>query len=702
MKLRLLMIVIIVPLLALAGYFDSKLMEVERQSARIATDAAIHVAQQVHVNDLIHELQKERGYSAGFISSGGVNFPGKLTDQRQETDRVIPEVRQQTGFIAQARPVPFDRAVQSLARIADMRGQVSNLEISVPDMARYYTAIINDLLLVAYPLGTDGTDSSLISLEGTLAILAAAKERAGLERAMGATGLGGGFDSGIYSNFLQHGGAQTALLTEIAKQQGNAALTDALYATPEFAAVNAARAAIVAGRDSGDFGDLDAPDWFRISTGWIDAMRAAELGLARQIDMQAETLLVASAAKLQWTTWTSILSIFLIGLLALCAFEWLSWRIKRLTKVVSGFAEGDFRRFVPDVKGSDEISQMARAIYHFKQETLALRKEAEEMKASDEAALNAKHGKVVELVTEGLAALARADITCHFDTPLDSGYDSIRTDFNSASERLRSVLNSIATTISQLDQSSARMKASSVDLASRSNEQGRTIQDTTAKFSGLSAEMEEFGQDVKSASELAGHAREQATRSADLMQSAVAAMDRIRTSSEQIGDIISLIEDISFQTNLLALNAGVEAARAGDAGRGFAVVASEVRALAQRASDASMEIKSLVEESGTHVQEGGALVDRTGAALAEISKEIMQVDDVLGRISKGSQAQISSLRNLSSAMKTINDLTGQNMAMADDTRTGSENIAEHSGHLAALIRDFKLEPDGQRGRARAA
>lgn len=702
MKLRYLMIVIIVPLIALASYFDSKMMAEERQTVSLATDAATRVAQQAYVNDLIHELQKERGYSAGFISSGGVNFPGQLIDQRGETDTAMPAVRQQTGFIAQARPAPFGRAVQALNQIEDMRGQVSRLEISVPDMARYYTGIINDLLLVAYPIDTDGADKALTSLEGTLALLAAAKERAGLERAMGATGLGGGFAAQVYNNFLQHGGAQAALLTEITKRQGNTTLTDELYATPEFAAVSAARMSIVAGRDAGDFGSLAAPDWFRISTGWIDALRAAEFNLAQQIDARAQTLLGESTAKLQKTTWTGIIAITLIGLLALCAFEWMSWRIKRLTKVVNGFAEGDFGQFVPDIKRNDEISRMAKAIYHFKQETLALRREAEEMKASDEAALNAKHGKVVELVTEGLAALARADLTCHFDTPLDSGYDSIRTDFNSASERLRSVLNAIATTVSQLDQSSARMKASSVDLASRSNEQGRTIKDTTEKVSDLSTEMEEFGQDVKSASELAGRAREQATRSADLMQSAVAAMDRIRTSSEQIGDIISLIEDISFQTNLLALNAGVEAARAGDAGRGFAVVASEVRALAQRASDASMEIKSLVEESGTHVQEGGALVDRTGAALEEISKEIMQVDDVLGRISKGSQGQIASLRNLSSAMKTINDLTGQNMAMADDTRAGSEDIAERSGHLAALIRDFKLEQDGQRGRARAA
>ena len=235
------------------------------------------------------------------------------------------------------------------------------------------------------------------------------------------------------------------------------------------------------------------------------------------------------------------------------------------------------------------------------------------------------------------------------------------------------------------------MKSSALDLTRRSTEQLVTIRDTATKVSELSSEVEVFGQEIQSATSLAGNARTQATKSADLTQSAVDAMGRIRASSDQIGAIIEMIEDISFQTNLLALNAGVEAARAGSAGRGFAVVASEVRALAQRASDASMEIKTLVDESRVHVKEGGDLVDQAGVALQEIVAEIMQVDDVLSRVSDRSQGQIGSLRNLSSAMIVINDLADKNMAMADDTSTASEDIAKYAGQLAALINDFKLQ-----------
>jgi len=155
-----------------------------------------------------------------------------------------------------------------------------------------------------------------------------------------------------------------------------------------------------------------------------------------------------------------------------------------------------------------------------------------------------------------------------------------------------------------------------------------------------------------------------------------------------------MIDEISFQTNLLSLNAGVEAARAGPAGVGFAVVASEVGALAQRASEATLEIKELVEESERHVLAGSDLVGETGEALHKISEEITRVDTVLERVSEGSKTQVSSLKDLSVAMNQINNLAGQNTVMADETRSSSREIAKRSQDLASAIGDFKLSLDG--------
>lgn len=515
---------------------------------------------------------------------------------------------------------------------------------------------------------------------------------------MGSTGLAAGFSGPVYQNFLQQAGAQQALLSETVKRLNSTKFSDALFASSAFVAIQTAREAIVRGAASGDSGSLTAAQWFQTSTAWIDVLRAAGVEKAEEISALAATNQVQSEAMLQYTMLQGAFSILAIGIFAIGSFEMMIHRIKVLTTVVYGFAKGDFTKFVPSINRKDEISQMARAIYHFKQETLALRREAEKMKASDEADLNARHGKVVELVTEGLAASARSDLTCHFDQKIEGGYDQIREDFNSASSQLRNILEAIATTVADLDRAASGMNASALDLASRTNEQVKTIRDTASRVHDRSSEVEVFGKDIVSASSLAGNAREQATSSAAVMREAVAAMDRIRGSSEQIGAIISMIEDISFQTNLLALNAGVEAARAGSAGLGFAVVASEVRALAQRASQAAMDIKKLVDESGRHVKAGGDLVDQTGAALDDISEGIMLVDDILARIAAGSKSQISGLRSLSTAVNAINELAGRNMAMADDTKSSSYEIALRSQQLAGLIHDFKLEPKGAQAR----
>ncbi|WP_165595916.1 methyl-accepting chemotaxis protein [Tritonibacter horizontis] len=675
----------------------------------IATESATATIAGANIlNSLVHELQKERGYSAGFIASAGKNFPAELDLQRRDTETALGHV-QANAEMLRGRDVQLYEATQArLQQLSDIRVSVDAFDLTVPQMAAFYTGTINMLLDLARPefvseVAEAKRAADALTLQRALLLartmVGGAKERAGLERAMGATGLGGGFSLAVHDRFVSLGGGQQALLIEATNLIDGPGWKASLESEPEYQAISAARQRIIAGYETGDFGGLTAPEWFKISSDWINLLRQRELSLGADI----EALKVEVLADVK-QTYRELLAIGIIAsvavtLFAIGTFEWMIFRINRLTKVVDGFAKGQFDLFIKGIEGRDEISRMARVIYTFKQETLAMRRAAEELKESDEALLNAKHGRVVDLVTEGLAALAEADLTCHFDDPLDPEYDKIRSDFNSASERLRGVLALIARTVEDLDRSSADMKSSALDLAGRTTEQVSTIQETTGRVERLAEEFDEFGQDVRSAAGMAGNARERANGSAKVVREAVSAMGRIKESSEKIANIISLIDDISFQTNLLALNAGVEAARAGEAGRGFAVVASEVRALAQRSSAAALEIKVLIEESGRQVEDGVSLVDRTGHALGEISEEITNVDDVLTRISRTSEAQISALHSLSEAMGVLNSLASQNTAVAETTRMASGGIAAHASDLAGLVADFRLHGTAQAGSA---
>ena len=175
-----------------------------------------------------------------------------------------------------------------------------------------------------------------------------------------------------------------------------------------------------------------------------------------------------------------------------------------------------------------------------------------------------------------------------------------------------------------------------------------------------------------------------------MVRQAVEAMGAIAKSSQQISQIIGVIDEIAFQTNLLALNAGVEAARAGDAGRGFAVVASEVRALAQRSAEAAKEIKSLISASTTQVDNGVKLVGETGNALDRITSQVADINNVISEIAAGAHEQATGLVQVNTAITQMDQVTQQNAAMVEEATAASHSLSQETAQLSDLIGQFKV------------
>lgn len=172
---------------------------------------------------------------------------------------------------------------------------------------------------------------------------------------------------------------------------------------------------------------------------------------------------------------------------------------------------------------------------------------------------------------------------------------------------------------------------------------------------------------------------------------AVENMRAIRQTSERMGEVLDLVDQVAFQTNLLALNAAVEAARAGEHGRGFAVVAYEVRELAQRCGMAARDIRSLIGASDEAVQAGVASVDRAGAVLSGIGDRVSALSAMVADVMAATQGQTQGIERVNGAIVVIDETTRENAALVEQAASASRAMRESAEILRREVAYFTLE-----------
>jgi len=602
MKMKL-VVMLMAPLLGLIYFAQNQVSDSLTKSEEMSQLNELSVLS-TRISGLVHELQKERGTSAGFMGSGGKRFVAELPIQHTETDNKLAELR---NMLADINPQDYGAAFQrqlsgglrSLDQLETKRQAILNLSIKTKQAIGYYTQMNGNLLGVVGLLPNLTSEGSISSQAAAYINFLQAKERAGIERAvMSNTFARGRFANGMYRKFSTLVTEQAVymavfqnLATENAKNFYQQKMKD-----PSVGEVERMRSVAFtksSGFRQSDF-DIDPTYWFGTITSKINLLKETDDYLANSL-LDATSEMEAQAVQ-------SLYISSITGLVVLFLALFMGWWIVRgLTRLLGG-----------------EPQAMA---------------------------------DVTQRIAEG-------DLAIEFND--DDKASGIYLAMRNMTKKLTEVVGGVQEVTTIVGAGSAEISAAGQQLSQGATEQAASLEE-------ISSSMEEMAANIRQSADNAGQTTQIAQKAATDAQEGGKAVTEAVLAMKDIASKISIIEEISRQTNLLALNAAIEAARAGEHGKGFAVVASEVRKLAERSQTAASEIGELsistvgvAEKAGQmlerlvpDIQKTAELVEEISAAAGEqdagadeINRALQQLDQVVQQSAASSEEMASTSEQL--------------------------------------------------------
>lgn len=295
-----------------------------------------------------------------------------------------------------------------------------------------------------------------------------------------------------------------------------------------------------------------------------------------------------------------------------------------------------------------------------------------------------ERNKLIKRVAEG-------DLTVKM--VLASDEDEVGIALQTMVESLNRIVSQINVSVSQINQGSNQISESTQTLSTGASEQASSLEEITASISHVNEQAQQNLEYAKSSDEYAIHARDITDKGNQQMLELVMSMEKINNSSNDIKNVIKVIDDIAFQTNLLALNADIEAARVGKYGKGFAVVANSVRNLAGKSAEAVKRTSKMVDEAINNIERGNSLVDITAEQLKEIRKAIEKLRNLVEEVSNASEEQAKGVQQINVGLGQVGDVVQSNSANAEENAAASEELSAQTKKLAELTSYFKVDVD---------
>lgn len=301
-----------------------------------------------------------------------------------------------------------------------------------------------------------------------------------------------------------------------------------------------------------------------------------------------------------------------------------------------------------------------------------------------------------------LLQLSEGDLTTKIEETFEGEFIELGEAIDTFVSDLSNIISQINMAAETISGASSEIAQGNMDLSGRTEQQASNLEETAASMEELTGTVRLNSENASQANGLASEASRVAIAGGELIQQVVQTMSSINDSSRKISDIIGVIDGIAFQTNILALNAAVEAARAGEQGRGFAVVASEVRSLAQRSANAAKDIKELISDSVSKIENGNTLVNQSGETMQNVVKSIKRVNDIMSEIAAASVEQASGIDEIGKAVSQMDEMTQQNAALVEEAAAAAESLQGQAIELTKRVAQFKLNDSEDQGHHTAA
>lgn len=565
------------------------------------------------LSSIVHETQKERGMTSGFIGSSGSLYADELIEQRKKSDEEFQKLeniktKMDLGRYGYGIKEKYEKVFTDVSKISDIRKQVDDKNITAPEAIKFYNQMNDNLLRLIEPIAMVSVDGDTRNSIKAYLLFLLTKERVGIERgSLNNAFTANQFNPGVFATFTSVVAEQKLLMREFenfASKEQNEYVKNKLkgFSIDE---VDRIRTVALEKYVEGNF-EIDPQYWFKTITEKIDIMKEIENYLIDELIKNIGNQRKKAVSEFVMTLLFSLGLISIAATLGIIISVDISKKIDKVSHTSMELSEGNLT-IVLENKGRDEISIMSKNLNQFieklKSMITGIKNEAVNINGNSE-----EISQQMQIITE--SSMIQLDMK----NELQSGMEQVK-------EKMHAILDNV-------------------------RNQSAATQEMASSIVEISQTITQVAQNAENTMSLSNNAYQSAEDGYELVEKTMEGINSLEKNAKKIDEKLKNLHQISEQTNLLALNAAIEAARAGEAGKGFAVVAEEVRKLADGSKEFTESIYVLNEEMKKNVLNSTSLSEKTKQKIREIKERVEISNQEIMNVSKAVEEQSTAMNEI--------------------------------------------------------